>query len=140
MCALYGVVYVSAAFLGEKIRFIVPIFTPLIESRALVFPLFIPFYLVYFAAEGLYIHVYRERQMAGSTAGNMARTLMLKVAPPPSPTDHSVPAHVYSQYQSHPGDSRLLHRVTYGQSSFCFYLKLLHLVAIQVYGENLGGG
>ncbi len=81
MCALYCVAYVSATFLGEKIRFIVPIFTPLIESRALVFPLFIPFYLVYFAAEGLYLHVYRERQMAGSTAGNMARTLMLKLAP-----------------------------------------------------------
>jgi len=81
MCALYGVAYSSASFFGEKIRFIVPIFTPLIQSRAIVFPLFIPFYLVYFAAEGLYLHVYRERQMAGSTRSNMARTLMLKLAP-----------------------------------------------------------
>jgi dienelactone hydrolase len=78
---LYGLAWASATFLGEKIRFIVPIFPPLIPSRAQVLPLFIPFYLVYFIAEGLYLHVYRQRQTAGSTAGNMARTLLLKLAP-----------------------------------------------------------
>ena len=78
---LYGLAWATTTFLGEKIRFIVPIFPPLIPSRAQVLPLFIPFYLIYFIAEGLYLHVYRQRQMAGSTAGNMARTLLLKLAP-----------------------------------------------------------
>jgi hypothetical protein len=78
---LYGLAWVTATFLGEKIRFIVPIFSPLISIRAQVLPLFVPFYLVYFIAEGLYLHVYRQRQMAGSALGNMARTLLLKLAP-----------------------------------------------------------
>jgi dienelactone hydrolase len=78
---LYSSAYVSVAMFGEKLRFIVPIFPPLISSRAQIFPMFIPFYLIYFAAEGLYLHVYRERQVAGSAAGNMVRTTMLKLAP-----------------------------------------------------------
>jgi hypothetical protein len=77
----YGLAWITTTFLGEKLRFIVPLFPPLIPSRAQVLPLFIPFYLIYFIAEGLYLHVYRQRQMAGSTAGNMARTLLLKLAP-----------------------------------------------------------
>ena len=78
---LYAMAYVSYALFTEKIRFIVPIFPPLTPSRAGVFPLFIPFYLVYFVSEGLYIHVYRQRQTAGSAAGNAARTILLKLAP-----------------------------------------------------------
>ena len=80
-CVLYGLSYSSAMFLGEKIRFLFPIFTPLTPVRAQIFPLFIPFYLVYFTAEGLYLHVYRERQTAGSASGNMARTMVLKLLP-----------------------------------------------------------
>jgi dienelactone hydrolase len=79
-CVLYALAY-SADALGEVLRLLVPIFPPLTASRLAVFPLFIPFYLVYFAAEGLYLHVYRERQTAGSAAGNMARTVLLKLAP-----------------------------------------------------------
>lgn len=78
---LYAMAYVSYALFTEKIRFIVPIFPPLTPSRAGVFPLFIPFYLVYFVSEGLYLHVYRQRQTAGSAAGNAARTILLKLAP-----------------------------------------------------------
>lgn len=78
---LYGLAWVTATFLGEKIRFIVPLFPPLIPSRAEVLPLFLPFYLIYFISEGLYLHVYRQRQMAGSAVGNMTRTLLLKLAP-----------------------------------------------------------
>lgn len=78
---LYASAYVSVAMFGEKLRFIVPIFPPLVSSRAQIFPMFVPFYLIYFAAEGLYLHVYRERQVAGSAAGNMMRTTLLKLAP-----------------------------------------------------------
>jgi hypothetical protein len=78
---LYLLAWASADLLGEKIRFIVPIFPPLILNRAQVVPLFIPFYLVYFISEGLYLHVYRQRQYAGSSIGNMLRTLLLKLAP-----------------------------------------------------------
>jgi dienelactone hydrolase len=78
---LYAMAYASYALFTEKIRFIVPIFPPLTPSRAGVFPLFIPFYLIYFVSEGLYLHVYRQRQMAGSAAGNAARTILLKLAP-----------------------------------------------------------
>jgi hypothetical protein len=77
---LYALAYASDA-LGETLRLLVPIFPPLTASRAYVFPLFIPFYLIYFIAEGLYLHVYRQRQTAGSTAGNAARTILLKLAP-----------------------------------------------------------
>ncbi|MCX6648990.1 MAG: alpha/beta hydrolase [Candidatus Bathyarchaeota archaeon] len=80
-CLLYAMAYASSNILGEKLRLLVPIFVPLTSSRASVFPLFIPFYLIYFAAESLYLHVYRGRQTAGSTAGNMIRTLLLKLAP-----------------------------------------------------------
>jgi hypothetical protein len=66
---------------GEKLRFIVPIFPPLIANRAQILPLFIPFYLIYFAVESLYLYVYRERQMAGSVAGNLMRTILLKLTP-----------------------------------------------------------
>jgi len=78
---LYALAYASDALLGETLRLLVPIFPSLIASRAYFFPLFIPFYLVYFTAEGLYMHVYRQRQTAGTTAGNMARTVLLKLAP-----------------------------------------------------------
>jgi hypothetical protein len=78
---LYALAYASVALLGEKLRFIVPIFPPLIANRAQILPLFIPFYLIYFAVEGLYLHVYRERQMAGSAAGNLMRTILLKLFP-----------------------------------------------------------
>ncbi|MGD0804750.1 MAG: alpha/beta hydrolase [Candidatus Bathyarchaeia archaeon] len=78
---LYLLAWASADLLGEKIRFIVPIFPPLILTRAQVLPLFIPFYLVYFISEGLYLHVYRQRQSAGSSIGNMLRTLLLRLAP-----------------------------------------------------------
>jgi len=78
---LYALAYASDARLGETLRLLVPIFPSLIASRAYFFPLFIPFYLVYFTAEGLYMHVYRQRQTAGTTAGNMARTVLLKLAP-----------------------------------------------------------
>ena len=77
---LYAMSY-SADQIGEKIRLLVPLFVPLIQSRATVFPLFIPFFLIYFAMEGLYLHVYRMRQGAGSAAGNMARALLIKLGP-----------------------------------------------------------
>jgi hypothetical protein len=80
-CFLYALAYASSTLFGEKLRLLVPILVPLVASRATVFPLFIPFYLVYFTVEGLYLHVYRDRQMAGSGAGNMARTLLLKLSP-----------------------------------------------------------
>jgi hypothetical protein len=80
-CILYALAYASSTLLGEKLRLIVPIFAPLVASRATVFPLFIPFYLAYFTTEGLYLHVYRDRQTAGSAAGNMTRTLLLKLSP-----------------------------------------------------------
>jgi hypothetical protein len=60
---------------------IVPIFSSLSLDRLQVLPLFIPFYLVYFSAEGLYLHVYRDRQAAGSMAGNLMRVSGLKIAP-----------------------------------------------------------
>jgi len=78
---LYAYAYASVALFGEKLRFIVPIFPPLMASRAQILPLFMPFYLIYFAVEGLFLHVYRERQMAGSAAGSLMRTIMLKLAP-----------------------------------------------------------
>jgi hypothetical protein len=81
LAVLYTMAYLSYAFWAEKIRFIVPIFPPLTPIRAGVFPPFIPFYIVYFVSEGLYIHVYRQRQTAGSAAGNAARTILLKLTP-----------------------------------------------------------
>jgi len=71
----------TADQVGEKLRLLVPLFIPLIQSRAQVFPLFIPFFLFYFAVEGLYLHVYRMRQGAGSAAGNLTRTLLIKLGP-----------------------------------------------------------
>ncbi len=79
-CLLYAMSY-AGSLLNETLRLLVPIFTPLTASRAGVFPLFIPFFLLYFIVEGLYLHVYRERQNAGSATGSMARTLLLKLAP-----------------------------------------------------------
>jgi dienelactone hydrolase len=78
---LYALAHALVAMFGEKLRFIVPIFPPLIANRAQILPLFIPFYLIYFAVESLYLHVYRERQMAGSAAGNLMRTILLKLTP-----------------------------------------------------------
>ena len=80
-CILYTLAYASSGIIGEKLRLLVPIFIPLIPSRASMFPLFIPFFLVYFIVEGLFLHVYRDRQTAGSTARNMIRTLLLKLTP-----------------------------------------------------------
>ena len=80
-CLLYALAYASSTLFGEKLRLLIPIFVPLVVSRAEVFPLFIPFYFVYFAVEGLYLHVYRDRQTAGSAAGNMTRTFLLKLSP-----------------------------------------------------------
>lgn len=71
----------AADQLGEKLRLLVPLFVPLTQGRAAVFPLFTPFFLVYFAVEGLYLHVYRTRQGAGSAAGNAARALLIKLGP-----------------------------------------------------------
>ena len=77
---LYAMGY-AATQLGEKLRLLVPLFVPLTQSRAAVFPLFLPFCLIYFAVEGLYLHIYRTRQGAGSAAGNMARALLIKLGP-----------------------------------------------------------
>jgi dienelactone hydrolase len=81
LCLLYAFSYASSTLFGEKLRLLIPIFNPLIAGRAEMFPLFIPFYLVYFIMEGLYLHVYRDRQTAGSTAGNLTRTMLLKLSP-----------------------------------------------------------
>ena len=66
---------------GIRLKIIVPVFIPLTISRAAVFPHFIPFYLVYFVAEGLWLHVYRTRQHSGNPGVNYLRTLAIKAAP-----------------------------------------------------------
>lgn len=79
--SIYALTYLSYTLLLQKPSIIVPIFQPLVPARSVVFPLFLPFFAVYFLAEGLFLHVYRERQGAGSTAGNLTRTLTLRLAP-----------------------------------------------------------
>jgi len=78
---LYSLAWSCEALFTEKLKMIVPIFGSLSLDRLKVLPLFIPFYLVYFSAEGLYLHVYRDRQAAGSTAGNLMRVSRLKIMP-----------------------------------------------------------
>ncbi len=63
------------------LKIIVPVFKPLTSSRAVMFPQFIPFYLIYFVAEGLWLHVYRMRQHAGNPIVNYLRTLAIKTVP-----------------------------------------------------------
>jgi hypothetical protein len=60
---LYSLAWSCEALFTEKLKMIVPIFGSLSLDRLQVLPLFIPFYLVYFTAEGLYLHVYRDRQL-----------------------------------------------------------------------------
>lgn len=78
---LYSLTWFCEALFTEKLKMIVPIFGSLSLDRLQVLPLFIPFYLVYFTADGLYLHVYRDRQAAGSMAGNLMRVSGLKIAP-----------------------------------------------------------
>jgi hypothetical protein len=132
---LYALAYASVALLGEKLRFIVPIFPPLIANRAQILPLFIPFYLIYFAVEGLYLHVYRERQMAGSAAGNLMRTILLKLFPylailAVQYVCRELPATTLIPW--------LLHRVHLGNNALVTDLHLRIMVAVQIYRENLG--
>jgi len=79
--SIYAMTYLSYTLFHQKPSLIVPIFQPLVPARLGVFPLFLPFFAVYFLAEGLFLHVYRGRQRAGSTAGNLTRTLSLRLAP-----------------------------------------------------------
>lgn len=78
---LYLCIYVSQLTFGEKLRLIVPILSILNNLRSPVFPLYIPFFLVYFTVEGFYLHLYRGRQLAGNATANLIRTGSLKLAP-----------------------------------------------------------
>jgi dienelactone hydrolase len=78
---LYSLAWSCEALFTEKLKVIVPLFGSLSLDRLKVLPLFIPFYLVYFTAEGLYLQVYGDRQTAGSMAGNLMRVSGLKMAP-----------------------------------------------------------
>jgi dienelactone hydrolase len=56
----------SASFtmglLGVRLWVFVPVFKPLNASRILLIPIFIPFFLVFFFSEGLYLHVIRMQR------------------------------------------------------------------------------
>ncbi|MCX6642732.1 MAG: dienelactone hydrolase family protein, partial [Candidatus Bathyarchaeota archaeon] len=78
---LYLFIYVSQLAFGEKLRLIVPILPVLNNLRIPIFPLYFPFFLVYFTVEGFYLHVYRGRQYAGNAIDNLIRTGSLKLAP-----------------------------------------------------------
>ncbi len=78
---LYLCIYVIQLVFGEKLRLIVPILPVLNNLRIPIFPLFIPFFLVYFTVEGFYLHIYRGRQYAGDATRNLIRTGSLKLAP-----------------------------------------------------------
>jgi dienelactone hydrolase len=78
---LYLCIYTSQLVFGEKLRLIVPILAVLNNLRIPIFPLYIPFFLVYFTVEGFYLHIYRGRQYAGNAIGNLIRTGSLKLAP-----------------------------------------------------------
>jgi dienelactone hydrolase len=83
--ALFVATYVIALAIGYaaeiRLKIIVPVFIPLTSIRAAMFPQFIPFYLVYFVVEGLWLHIYRTRQHSGNPAVNYMRTLSIKVVP-----------------------------------------------------------
>jgi len=79
--AAYLTVLILDYTLEVRFKLIVPVFNPLIASRIAVFPSFIPFYLIYFLSESLWLHVYRMRQHSGSPVLNFLRTLSIKVLP-----------------------------------------------------------
>jgi dienelactone hydrolase len=78
---MYMIAFALESTLGVKLKIIVPVFPQLTSVRMQVMPLFIPFFLVYFTVEGLFLHLYRERQAAGTPASNLLRTVSLKLTP-----------------------------------------------------------
>ncbi len=76
---LYTMAYPLDTFLLVDPRIITPLFKALTPRRVLVFPTFIPFYLVYFLAEGLYLHRFRAGRHGG--LWGLLRAVSLKAAP-----------------------------------------------------------
>ena len=63
------------------LTFIIPLFRTLTFRRLSVFPTFIPFFGVYFIAEGLYFHQLRIQKADEPGFKSLIRTIALKVAP-----------------------------------------------------------
>ena len=78
---LYAIVYIGESYLGVTLTFIIPLFRTLTFRRLSVFTIFIPFFGVYFIAEGLYFHQLRIQKADEPGFKNLIRTIALKVAP-----------------------------------------------------------
>ena len=78
---LYIIVYFGEVYLGVTLTFIIPLFRTLTFRRLSVLPSFLPFFGVYFIAEGLYFHTLRIQKADEPGFKNLIRTIVLKVAP-----------------------------------------------------------
>jgi len=78
---LYAIVTIGESYLGVTLTFIIPLFRTLTFRRLSVLPTFIPFFGVYFIAEGLYLHLLRIQKADESGFKSLIRVIALKVAP-----------------------------------------------------------
>jgi len=75
----YAVAWMAEGYTGLGLMFIVPVFRPLTLRRLAVFPLYVPFTLVYFLVEGLYMHRYRAEE--GRWWLDLLGVVLLRVSP-----------------------------------------------------------
>ncbi|MEM3026738.1 MAG: alpha/beta fold hydrolase, partial [Thermoproteota archaeon] len=82
---LYIIVYLIGLLLGVNLWIFVPIFRVLsIPARIILFLTFIPFFLVFFYVEGIYLHILRRGSGKNGflqEAVEMGRTIGIKIAP-----------------------------------------------------------
>jgi dienelactone hydrolase len=84
---LFLIVWVSKSiFLADLRIIVIPMFNALtLAKRGIVFFTLIPFFLVYFFVEGLYLHELRKRQASGTSSfsqiADMLKTVGIKIIP-----------------------------------------------------------
>lgn len=82
---LYFIVHLMNLFLNFNLWIFVPIFKALKSpARVILFLTFIPFFLIFFYVEGIYLHILRrksEKKGLLAEALDMGRTIGIKIAP-----------------------------------------------------------
>jgi hypothetical protein len=77
---MYLIVWIGETYSGMSLAIIVPVFRGFASPRRLAaFPAFVPFYLPYFFAEGLYLHRFQAGPEAG--ARQLVEAVGLKACP-----------------------------------------------------------
>lgn len=78
---LYVIVYIGETYLGVTLTFIIPLLRTLTSRRLSAMLTFIPFFGVYFIAEGLYFHQLRIPKADEPGFKSLIRIIALKAAP-----------------------------------------------------------